>query len=301
MKKKLIMTVAIAAITSVCAWGQMRPIVVDSVVGMDNTIGMDSDAIEVNIPDLAVVDSMFGVMPKQQNISLLEKENGGLQGQEDGSLLGKIERWYSENMNYGSIMVLMTIESSFIPFPSEVVIPPAAYVCGNEGSCLHVSDKYAVNVLWVVLFGTIGAILGAIVNYLLALWLGRPIIYAFSDSKIGRVLLLSSEKIRKAEDYFNDHGKVSTFIGRLIPGIRQLISIPAGLARMPFGWFLLYTFLGAFLWNSVLALVGYIAHGQMDLIHQYSDELSIAILGLLGAVVIYFVVRAILRKRKSRC
>ena len=94
MKKKLIMTVAIAAITSVCAWGQMRPVVVDSVVGMDNTIGMDSDAIEVNMPDLAVEDSMFGVMPKQQNISLLEKENDSLPRHEDVSLLGKVENWY---------------------------------------------------------------------------------------------------------------------------------------------------------------------------------------------------------------
>ncbi len=306
------MMVAIAAITSVCAWGQMRPVVEDNTIGeereskesiRDRMIGEveDSGAIEVKMPDLAVVDSMFGVTPKQQNISSSEQDNNNQSGQENISLLGKVENWYSENMNYGSITVLMTIESSFIPFPSEVVIPPAAYVCGNEGSSLHVSDKYAMNVLLVVLFGTIGAILGAIINYLLALWLGRPIIYAFSDSKIGRVLLLSSEKIRKAEDYFNDHGKVSTFIGRLIPGIRQLISIPAGLARMPFGWFLLYTFLGAFLWNSVLALLGYIAHGQMDMIHQYSDELSIVILALLGAVVVYFVVRTILRKRKSRC
>lgn len=211
--------------------------------------------------------------------------------QEEESIVMKVENWYANNMSYLSITLLMTIESSFIPFPSEVVIPPAAYVAGKEDSTLHVTDNYILNVLLIVLFGTIGALLGAIINYLLAMWLGRPIIYAFADSKVGHLCLLSSEKVKKAEDYFNDHGKVSTFVGRLIPGIRQLISIPAGLSKMNFGQFLLYTFLGASIWNIVLALLGYIAHGQMDLIHAYSHELSIAIMALLGIVVVYFVVK----------
>ena len=211
--------------------------------------------------------------------------------QEDESIVMKVENWYANNMSYLSITLLMTIESSFIPFPSEVVIPPAAYVAGKEDSTLHVTDNYILNVLLIVLFGTIGALLGAIINYLLAMWLGRPIIYAFADSKVGHICLLSSEKVKKAEDYFNNHGKVSTFVGRLIPGIRQLISIPAGLSKMNFGQFLLYTFLGAGIWNTVLALLGYIAHGQMDLIHAYSHELSIAIMALLGIVVVYFVVK----------
>ena len=207
------------------------------------------------------------------------------------SIIERVENWYAENMNYGTIAALMAVESSFIPFPSEVVIPPAAYVAGKEDSTLHVTDNYILNVLLIVLFGTIGALLGAIINYLLSMWLGRPIIYAFADSKVGHLCLLSSEKVKKAEDYFNDHGKVSTFVGRLIPGIRQLISIPAGLSKMNFGQFLLYTFLGASIWNIVLALLGYIAHGQMDLIHAYSHELSIAIMALLGIVVVYFVVK----------
>ena len=215
------------------------------------------------------------------------------------SMIERVENWYSDNMNYGSIIALMTIESSFIPFPSEVVVPPAAYVAGNPESSLYATTSYPLNVLLVVLFGTIGAMLGAIINYVLAIVLGRPIIYAFADSKVGHLLLLSSEKIKKAEDYFNDHGKVSTFVGRLIPGIRQLISIPAGLAKMHFGQFSLYTFLGAFLWNVVLALLGYIAHGQMDLIHQYSHELSIAIMVLLGLVIVFFVVRAIVKKKRQ--
>lgn len=218
---------------------------------------------------------------------------------QEESMVMKVENWYANNMNYLSITLLMTVESSFIPFPSEIVIPPAAYVAGKEDSTLHTTDSYPINVLLIVLFGTIGAMLGAIINYLLAMWLGRPIIYAFADSKVGHLCLLSSEKVKKAEDYFNDHGKVSTFVGRLIPGIRQLISIPAGLSKMNFGQFLLYTFLGAGIWNIVLALLGYIAHGQMDLIHAYSHELSIAIMALLAVAVIYFIAKAIIKRYKK--
>ena len=106
--------------------------------------------------------------------------------------------------------------------------------------------------------------------------------------------LLSSEKIARAEAYFREKGNVSTFIGRFIPGIRQLISIPAGLSRMHFGAFLWWTFLGAFIWNCVLALLGYVAAGQMDLIKEYSHELSVAILILLGLAVAYFIIRKLL-------
>ena len=218
---------------------------------------------------------------------------------QEESMVMKVENWYANNMNYLSITLLMTVESSFIPFPSEIVIPPAAYVAGKEDSTLHTTDSYPINVLLIVLFGTIGALLGAIINYLLAMWLGRPIIYAFADSKVGHLCLLSSEKVKKAEDYFNDHGKVSTFVGRLIPCIRQLISIPAGLSKMNFGQFLLYTFLGAGIWNIVLALLGYIAHGQMDLIHAYSHELSIAIMALLAVAVIYFIAKTIIKRYKK--
>ena len=205
------------------------------------------------------------------------------------SFVETVTSWYAAHMNYASITALMTIESSFIPFPSEVVIPPAVYVASEPTSALCATGNYPGDVALIVLFGTVGAMLGAVINYLLSMWLGRPIIYKFADSRVGHLLLLSSEKVQKAENYFNDHGKVSTFIGRLIPGIRQLISIPAGLAKMHFGQFMLYTFLGAFIWNTVLALLGYIAHGQADLINQYSHELSIIILALVGVVVIYHV------------
>ena len=207
--------------------------------------------------------------------------------------------WYSANMNYASITALMTVESSFIPFPSEVVIPPAAYVAADPNSAVYATDSYFVNVALIVLFGTIGAMLGAIINYLLSLWLGRAIIYAFADSKIGHLCLLSREKVEKAEAYFNDHGKVSTFVGRFIPGIRQLISIPAGLSKMHFGWFLFYTFLGAGLWNTVLAVLGYVAHGQADLINEYSHELSVAILILLGAVILFYLIKWIIKRVKA--
>ena len=207
--------------------------------------------------------------------------------------------WYASHMNYASITALMTIESSFIPFPSEVVIPPAVYVASEPTSALCATGNYPVDVALIVLFGTIGAMLGAVINYLLSMWLGRPIIYKFADSRMGHLLLLSSEKVQKAENYFNDHGKVSTFIGRLIPGIRQLISIPAGLAKMHFGQFMLYTFLGAFLWNTVLALLGYIAHGQADLINQYSHELSFIILALVGVIVVYYIGKMVYKKLRA--
>lgn len=220
---------------------------------------------------------------------------------ENISLLHKIENWYADNMNYASIVALMAVESSFIPFPSEVVIPPAAYVASHPDSSLNITSSYTLNVLFIILFGTLGALIGAIINYFLAMWLGRPIIYAFADSKLGHLLLLSSEKLQQAEDYFNRHGKVSTFIGRLIPAIRQLISIPAGLAKMKIGSFLMYTTLGALLWNSILALLGYIAHGQAELINRYSHELSILMIALLAVAVVVVAVRHFLKKRKTDC
>ena len=219
---------------------------------------------------------------------------------QESSIIEKVEGWYASHMNYATITALMTIESSFIPFPSEVVIPPAVYVAENPNSSLHTTDNNIINMLLIVLFGTIGAILGAIINYLLAMWLGRPIIYAFADSKLGHICLLSGEKVKKAEDYFNEHGKVSTFVGRLIPGIRQLISIPAGLCKMHFGWFLFYTFLGAGIWNVVLALLGYIAGGQKEIIDAYSHELSMIIMGLFGVVIVYFITKAVVKKIKKK-
>lgn len=200
-------------------------------------------------------------------------------------------------MSYASITALMAVESSFIPFPSEVVIPPAAFVAGQPDSVLCTTGNYPVDVLLIILFGTLGAMIGAIINYGLSVWLGRIVIYKFADSRLGHMCLLSSEKIQRAEEYFREKGNVSTFVGRFIPGIRQLISIPAGLSRMHFGAFLWWTFLGAFIWNCILAVLGYVAAGQMDLIKEYSHELSVAILILLGVVVLYYLIRWIIKKR----
>lgn len=207
------------------------------------------------------------------------------------TIVQKVEKWYENNMNYGSITALMAVESSLIPFPSEVVIPPAAYIASKPGSDL--------NIFLIVLFGTLGALIGAYFNYFLALWLGRPIMYKFADSKLGKLLLLSSDKIKHAEKYFNEHGKVSTFVGRLVPGIRQLISLPAGLARMNFLSFTLYTLLGAGIWNTILALLGYLAHGQADLINKYSHELSIIILAFLGIAILYYLIKFLKKRAKK--
>lgn len=213
------------------------------------------------------------------------------------SFVDNIITWYSAHMNYASITALMAVESSFIPFPSEVVIPPAAFVAGQPDSVLCTTGNYPVDVLLIILFGTLGAMIGAIINYGLSVWLGRIVIYKFADSRLGHLCLLSGEKIQRAEEYFREKGNVSTFVGRFIPGIRQLISIPAGLSRMHFGAFLWWTFLGAFIWNCILAILGYVAAGQMNLIKEYSHELSVAILILLGAVILYYLIRWIIKKR----
>ena len=216
------------------------------------------------------------------------------------TIIDNLIAWYSAHMNYASITALMAVESSFIPFPSEVVIPPAAFVANQPESVLYATDVYWVNVLIIVFFGTLGAIIGALINYYLSRWLGRPIIYKFADSKLGHLCLLSGVKIERAEVYFREHGNMSTFIGRFIPGIRQLISIPAGLAKMKLLPFLLYTFLGAFIWNCVLALLGYFAAGNIDTIKEYSHELSVAILVIVGAAIVYFVVKSIVNSRKKK-
>ena len=161
-------------------------------------------------------------------------------------------QWFVENANYLFVFVFMTIESSFIPFPSEVVVPPAAYLaCTNAGAG---SD---MNIYMVVVMATLGALCGAFINYYLALWIGRPVVYRFADSRIGHACMINREKVEKAEVYFDKHGAISTFIGRLIPAIRQLISIPAGISKMNVGQFAIFTALGALVWNTVLALLGY--------------------------------------------
>lgn len=240
------------------------------------------------------------IMLAMMAVSLFAQEQP-IENQEEKSATGKVISWYNEHLNYGTVTLLMTIESSFIPFPSEVIVPPAAYqACNSDNEALYVTSSNFVNVLLVILFATLGALIGALINYVLALWLGRPIIYWFADSKVGHMLLLDSTKVQKAEDYFREHGNVSTLVGRFIPAIRQLISIPAGLARMHIGKFILFTSLGAAAWNTVLAILGYVAHGQKDLIDKYNHELTIALLAIFAIGVGYVVIKWIVSAKKRK-
>lgn len=211
---------------------------------------------------------------------------------EEVGVIKKVTNWYMDNMNYGTVTLLMAVESSFIPFPSEVVVPPAAYKATKPDS--------GMNVVLVVVFATLGALIGALVNYYLALWLGRPIVYKFAESKLGRLCLLDASKIETAEKYFDKHGKSSTLIGRLVPAVRQLISIPAGLAKMNMVTFLTFTALGAGIWNTILAVLGYIAAGQSDLIDKYSHELSYILIGLGILFVAYLIFKAVRKKKKQK-
>jgi membrane protein DedA with SNARE-associated domain len=190
------------------------------------------------------------------------------------------------NLNYFTVALLMAIESTFVPLPSEVVVPFAAYKAAQGD----------LNVFLVVFFGTIGALSGSLINYTLAYYLGRPIVYRFAESKVGRLFLLSKEKVEHAENYFIRNGKTSTFIGRLVPGVRHLISIPAGLAKMNLRDFMLYTFVGAGIWNIILAIIGYYLYEMRDQIFPYIGHILLA----MGVVfVVYLVIKARINRRKS--
>lgn len=206
-----------------------------------------------------------------------------------------IFQWFEAHLNYGTIMLLMAVESSFVPFPSEVVVAPASYFA-MQGADL--------NVVLVVLVATVGAMIGATINYFIALWVGRPIIYKFANSRLGHILLIDEKKVRKAESYFDRHGAVSTFLGRLIPAVRQLISIPAGLARMNYAKFALYTALGAGIWNCVLAALGYwlstfVPQDElMEQIEHYNRYLSWAGYAL-AAVIVLFILYQVVKKKPA--
>jgi membrane protein DedA with SNARE-associated domain len=198
-------------------------------------------------------------------------------------LFQSILDWYMANLNYFTVALLMLIESTFLPMPSEVVVPFAAYKAAQGD----------LNVLLVIIFGTVGALCGSLINYTLAYYLGRPIVYSFADSRVGKLFLLSKEKVIHAEDYFRRNGKSSTFIGRLVPGIRHLISIPAGLSKMNLRDFMLFTFVGAGMWNIILAIIGYYVYEIRDKIFPYLGQILIA----LGVI---FVIYLIIKSRKNR-
>lgn len=179
-----------------------------------------------------------------------------------------------DKLDYWNIALLMTIESSFIPFPSELVVPPAAYL----------AQQGQLNILLVIVAGILGSLLGALINYVLALTLGRKILYRFSRTKLAKSLLISEEKLQRSEKYFLKHGERSTFFGRLIPVIRQLISIPAGLAKMNVFKFCLYTFLGSSIWVIILALTGYYFAKQQAIIFLYYKEIVFFIIVIILAI-----------------
>jgi Uncharacterized membrane-associated protein len=194
--------------------------------------------------------------------------------------------WYMANLNYFTIALLMLIESTFLPLPSEVVIPFAAYKAGQGD----------LNVFIVVISGTIGALSGSLINYTLAYYLGRPIVYKFAGSRLGRMFLLSEEKVMHAEEYFIRNGKTSTFIGRLVPGIRHLISIPAGLARMSLRDFMLFTFIGAGIWNILLAIIGFYLYAVREQIFPYLGHILVGV----GVIfVVYLIIKARRNGEKS--
>ena len=211
--------------------------------------------------------------------------------------VAELLKWVLENLNYGVVTLFMAIESSFIPFPSEAVVPPAAWKAMADDS---------MNIFLVVVFATIGADLGALINYYLAKWLGRPIVYKFTNSRFGHMCLIDEAKVQHAEEYFRQHGAASTFFGRLIPAVRQLISIPAGLAGMKLGPFLLYTTLGAGIWNTVLAILGYCIYrftalkttnDVYMLATEYSHEIGYFILAAAVLVVGYLIYKGMKKSK----
>ena len=195
-------------------------------------------------------------------------------------------QWWLDNLNYWTITLLMTIESSFIPFPSEVVVPPAAYKAASTGE---------MNVWLVIFFSTLGAEFGALINYFLALWLGKPIVYKFANSRFGHMCLIDQAKVETAENFFLKYGVAATLTGRLVPAVRQLISIPAGLAKMNLAKFMLFTAIGAGAWNSVLAGLGYYLESVVPedqliaTVSEYSHEIGVAIIIAVVAVVAFLV------------
>jgi len=198
------------------------------------------------------------------------------------------------NLNYGTIFFLMLLESTVVPVPSELVVAPAAY---------HAAGGH-LNAILVVIFATLGADVGASINYLVAFYVGRPVIYRFANSKWGKMCLLNQEKVEMSERYFDNHGVVATLTGRLIPGIRHLISLPAGLARMNYWKFLLYTTIGAGVWHTILAAMGWYLHAVVPedeleaTIERYNHYIVLAIVAIVVLAIAYFVIRKKTKKQQ---
>lgn len=179
-----------------------------------------------------------------------------------------------EALGYGGIFIMMFLESSFFPFPSEVVMVPAGYL----------ASKGEMNLFLAIASGILGSLAGAIFNYYLALKFGRKFL-----AKWGKYVLIKEETLEKMESFFAKHGHISTFSGRLIPAVRQYISVPAGLAKMDIWKFSLYTSLGAGIWVIILTMLGYYIGENQDMIKQYLQIIIISILSLLVIGILFYV------------
>lgn len=199
--------------------------------------------------------------------------------------------WYTANINPLTVSFLMLLESTILPVPSELVIPPAVWKAFDQGETFPF-------IFLIVIMGTLGALVGSLINYALGYFLGRKVIYAFANTRFARLCLVTPEKIQKAEEYFIKHGKSSTFVGRLIPGIRHLISIPAGMAKMPVKDFILFTVLGAGTWSLILAILGFFLYTQQDLLKRYYKEISLAFL-ILGVLFVAYLIFQAFRKKNN--
>ena len=184
-------------------------------------------------------------------------------------------------MGYWGIYLLMSIESSFIPFPSEVVLIPAGYLAARGEMDMGL----------ILLVSLLGSLTGALVNYFGALWIGRAFLLRY-----GRYFFIKPSALEKMERFFERHGPISTFTGRLIPGIRQLISLPAGLARMDLRLFLFYTALGAGIWGTILTVLGYLIGDNEALIRSYMTQITLVVLSLTGVLLLLYFY---LQKRKT--
>lgn len=209
------------------------------------------------------------------------------------SIVSDFVGWYESHMNYFTITALMALESSFIPIPSEIVLGPAAFFASDPESDL--------SFFWVIFFASLGSLIGALIIYVLSAWVGRKALYKFADSRLGTFLMLDSDKIKHAEEVFNKRSKLSVCLGRFVAGIRLFISIPAGLAKMNIFNFIIFTFLGSAVYNTALALTGYLLHGQTDLIQKYFYEISVTTIVLTLLFIVFFIARYFyLRYKKQK-
>lgn len=201
--------------------------------------------------------------------------------------------WYTNSLSYWVLTLLMILENSIVPLPAELIVAPAAYNAATG----------KLSFWLIILCTTFGSTIGAIINYCISRIFGRELIYRFVGCRWGKIMMLDQTKLKQAEEYFLKRGRSATFIGRLLPVGRQLISIPAGLAKMPILSFIFYTTIGSAIWNTLLASIGYYMasiippHLLGETINQYSIEISVIF--VLICIVYYIVQKKLTKKRNN--